>query len=81
MNVKVRFLAHYRELTGTSETVLELPEGATVVSLVDELLRLFPRMGMHRDELIVSVNKKQATGRLSLHEGDEAVLFPPAVGG
>ncbi len=79
--LKVRFLANYRELVGRSEWLLELPEGATVGSLVDETLRQFPRLREHKEELIISVNKKQASARQVLHEGDEAVLLPPAVGG
>jgi MoaD family protein len=81
MMVKVRFLANYRELVGSSEKLLELPEDATVASLLDELYRSFPRLSVHRDDVIISVNKKQASGHQKLHDGDEAVLLPPAVGG
>ena len=81
MMVKVRFLAYYRELVGGGEKLLELPEGATVGSLVDELYRSYPRLSVHRDDVIISVNKKQAPERQKLHEGDEAVLLPPAIGG
>lgn len=81
MKVKVRFLAHYRELAGTGEIALAMPEDATVESLVEEVLRQFPRLDEHRGELIVSVNKRQATGHLAVREGDEVVLLPPAVGG
>ena len=81
MKVNVRFLAYYRELVGSSEKLLDLPEGATVGSLVDELYRSYPRLSIHRDEVIVSVNKKQALERQKLHDGDEAVLLPPAIGG
>jgi len=81
MRIKVRFLAYYRELVGSNEKLLELPEGATVSSMVEQLYRSYPRLSVHRDDVIVSVNKKQATEHQELHEGDEAVLLPPAVGG
>jgi MoaD family protein len=81
MRIKVRFLAHYRELVGSSEKLLELPEDATVSSMVDELYRSYPRLGVQREEVIISVNKKQAAESQELHEGDEAVLLPPAIGG
>lgn len=81
MKVKVRLLAHYRELVGSGERILELPEGATVGQMLDEMMRSFPNLADHRDEILVSVNKKQAPGRQVLHEGDEAVLLPPSVGG
>jgi molybdopterin synthase catalytic subunit/molybdopterin synthase sulfur carrier subunit len=81
MKVKVRFLANYRELVGGSEKPLELPESATVGLLLDELYQTFPLLGKHREEVIVSVNKKQAPERQKLHEGDEVILLPPAIGG
>jgi molybdopterin synthase sulfur carrier subunit len=81
MKVKVRFLANYRELAGNSEKLLELPDGTTVSLLLEELYRLYPSMIIHRDEVIVSVNKKQALEHQKLHDGDEAMLIPPAIGG
>jgi MoaD family protein len=81
MMVKVRFLANYRELVGSSEKLLELPAGSTVGSLLEELYESYPGLGVHREEVIISVNKKQASERHQLHDGDEAVLLPPAIGG
>ncbi|MDD1744083.1 MAG: MoaD/ThiS family protein [Methanomassiliicoccales archaeon] len=81
MNVKVRFLANYRELVGSGEMVLDLKKGATVGSLLEELYQRLPRLAQQRDEAIVSVNRKQAPERQELHEMDEIVLLPPAVGG
>ena len=81
MRIKVRFLAYYRELVGSNEKLLELPEDATVGSMVDQLYLSYPRLSVHRDDVIISVNKKQAAGGQKLHDGDEAVLLPPAIGG
>jgi MoaD family protein len=81
MKVKVRFLANYRELVGSSEKLLELDDGAAVGAMLDVLYQEFPRLGEHRDEVLISVNKKQAPLRQGLHDGDEIVLLPPAVGG
>ena len=81
MKVKVRLLAHHRELAGSGERLVELPEGATVGDMLDEVIRSSPRLAGHRDEMLVSVNKKQAPTKQVLREGDEAVLLPPAVGG
>jgi sulfur-carrier protein len=81
MKIKVSFLAHYRELAGSSWEMLELEHGTTVGMLLDELCRQFPRLTEHRDEALISVNKKQALAEQELHTGDEIVLFPPAVGG
>lgn len=81
MKVTVRLLSNYRGIESGDEKVQELPDDATVSSLLDEIDRFFPGLGLHPDDLLVSVNKKQASLRQKLHDEDEVLLFPPAIGG
>ncbi len=81
MKVRIRFLSTFREIVGSSEKLLELPEGSPVGSLLEEIHRQFPRLGDNRDQMFVSINRKKVTDLQVLHEGDEVVLFPPSVGG
>ena len=41
MKVKVVFFTHLRQITGLKETDVELPEGATVANLFEELSNRF----------------------------------------
>jgi len=93
MKVKVRAFATLRDLIG-DQLVLELPEGSTVGSLLDELVR---QLGKGLEEAILDERGKPAkfvkimvNGRdidfLSgldtvLRDGDEVSLFPPVGGG
>lgn len=62
---------------------VELPEGATVASLLERLSA--SQIGFQRDSWVqgiaVSVNAEYATRSQVLHEGDEVGLLPPVSGG
>ena len=81
MKVKVKLFAAFRDIVGAKEEDLELKEGSTVQSLLDDYIRRFPQMGRFREHIILSVNKEYgASGRL-LKNGDEVSFLPPVSGG
>jgi sulfur-carrier protein len=81
ISVRVRFFASHREAAGSGQTVVELPEGATVRQLREELSARIP--GLARVELpsVVAVNGAFCPDGARLHSGDEVALFPPVSGG
>jgi molybdopterin converting factor subunit 1 len=81
MKVKVKLFAAFRDIVGAKEEDLELKEGSTVQSLLEDYIRRFPQMGRFREHIILSVNKEYgASGRL-LKNGDEVSFLPPVSGG
>jgi MoaD family protein len=81
MKVKVKLFAAFRDIVGAKEEDLELKEGSTVQSLLEDYIRRFPQMGRFREHIILSVNKEYgASGRL-LKDGDEVSFLPPVSGG
>jgi molybdopterin synthase catalytic subunit/molybdopterin converting factor small subunit len=77
VRVVVRLFAGLREQAGTSERVLEVPEGATVGAV-------WPALGLGNHEpvgLLYAVNKVYAEREQALAEGDEVALIPPVSGG
>ncbi len=81
MKVKVKLFAAFRDIVGAKEEELELKEGSTVQSLLEDYIRRFPQMGRFREHIILSVNKEYgASGRL-LKDGDEVSFLPPVSGG
>jgi len=93
MKVKVRAFAALHDLIGGS-VVLELPEGSTVRSLLEELARRFGRA--FREAVLdeggglAKFVKVLVNGRdidflsgldTALEDGDEVFLFPPVGGG
>ena len=80
MKVSVRFFAWYRERTGTSQTEVELPDGATSDELLIRLRSEYASLSLS-DSVLVAVNLEYVTSGTSLHDGDEVALIPPVSGG
>ncbi|WP_456365308.1 ubiquitin-like small modifier protein 1 [Thermococcus sp.] len=88
MRVKVRYFARYRSLVGTGEEEVELPEGATVMDLIEKLKERHPvlktKIFAEDDDLAdvnVSRNGRYVRFDEILKEGDVVALFPPVSGG
>ena len=78
--VRLRFFAHYRDLTGTRECEAELPAGATVADLLKQL-RSDPCFAALPAAPLVAVNREYADHDRRLETGDEIALIPPVSGG
>ncbi len=75
------FAAHRELAGGAAETVVTLPERATVDALLAELrTRGGGWEGLPR-RAAVAVNRSYASGDTVLEEGDEVALIPPVAGG
>lgn len=79
MKVKVRFFALYRQIAGTAETSLEVPNDLTVSELWERVQGAFP--GLRAYPLIAAVNGEQRHGATPLRHGDEVAFLPPFSGG
>ncbi len=81
MRVKVRFFAALREELGSGEMAQELPQGSTLHDLIDMVLERHPVLDRYLPSLHFAVNRKYATGRIELSDGDEVAFLPPVGGG
>jgi molybdopterin synthase catalytic subunit len=81
MNVRVLYFAVVRERLSRDDETVELPAGATVDALVDELCRRHPVLSGLRAACKVAVNQEIARGDQVLADGDEVALIPPVAGG
>jgi molybdopterin synthase sulfur carrier subunit len=83
VKVQVRYFAALREALGAAETV-ELPEGATLAALRDQLLA---RGGRHAEVLArgravrCALNQVMADESAVVSDGAEVAFFPPVTGG
>jgi molybdopterin converting factor small subunit len=82
ITVQVQLFSRFRSLLpaeAKGRTVVELPAGASVARLLDELDLAG---GAHGRVQIVAVNGQRRTDRDHvLHDGDSVRIFPFAVGG
>ena len=82
MRVRVRLFAIQRELAGTREVALDLPDGATIEDAWDALVerspgaRAGPAVGPVRAE-----RRLRRPPRRALADGDEVAFIPPVSGG
>jgi molybdopterin synthase catalytic subunit len=77
MMVRVRLFAALRELAGTAERDLELPDGARV----GDVWARMPELGAEPPGLLYAVNKEYVDAGRELADGDELAVIPPVSGG
>jgi sulfur-carrier protein len=89
--VKVRFFAYFRELFGASEITTELPDGAAVGDLLENLCDTSDKKSeiasgeRLRGHVVVMINGRPIDPRRGLeeplHDGDIIAVFPFLGGG
>ena len=80
MRIRTLLFATYRDLAGTDELEVELPDGATAADLVERLRSRKGLDGLPREPAL-AVNQVYASAGTSLSDGDEVALLPPVAGG
>lgn len=81
MEVKVLFFASCRDLVGTPEASISLPDHASVADLLTRLAEEHPRLREMESSLMVSVNQTYVDWTRWLSDGDEVAFIPPVSGG
>lgn len=79
--VTALFFAAYRDLVGSRELPVELPDGATVADLVTSLRERGAPFDRLPPEPAVAVNRSYAAHADTLRAGDEVAFIPPVAGG
>jgi molybdopterin synthase catalytic subunit len=79
--VRVRLFAVQRELAGTRQVELELPDGASIETAWLALVALHPALGPGRAAVRFARNGVYADATETLHDGDELACIPPVSGG
>jgi len=81
MKLNVQLFARARDLAGTGQVELEMPEAARVADLRRMLGARFPRLEPVLGSLLVAVDAKYADDGAALQSGSEVACFPPVSGG
>ncbi len=81
MEIRIRYFASLREVSGKSEERLEVPERASVAEARSLLLEKYPRLQGIMERSLCAVNRSYVAPETQLHEGDELVFIPPMGGG
>lgn len=81
MEIRLRYFASLREITGRGEETLTMPEGTRVADVRDLLQTRYPRLQSVIERCISAVNRSYVSAETVLHEHDEVVFIPPMGGG
>lgn len=81
MQVSVHFYSYFQDLTGCADTTEQVPEGATLAQLYDQLTVRFPKLAEMRNSTLIAVGVDYEPKSYLLKAGDEVSLFPPVQGG
>jgi molybdopterin synthase catalytic subunit len=81
VRIRVRLFAIQRELAGTREVPLDLPDGATVADAWEALVDTYPALAPGRASVRFARNGAYADATTPLTDGDEVAMIPPVSGG
>jgi MoaD family protein len=81
MKVRVQFYAQLRDLIGVHELELELPQGAIVRELVEEIYAQKPALRAHDKSILVGAGLEFVDRKYELKSGEEIAIMPPVQGG
>jgi MoaE-MoaD fusion protein len=81
MQVRIRLFAMQREIAGTREVPLELPDGADVAAAWNALVAIHPGLAPGHASVRYARNGAYADAGTRLSDGDEVAMIPPVSGG
>jgi sulfur-carrier protein len=81
MQIRMRYFAALREITGLREEDLHIAEGTTVAGTRAFLLERYPKLENALARAVCAINHQYVTPETVLKEGDEIVFIPPVGGG
>jgi molybdopterin converting factor subunit 1 len=81
MTVKVLYFGRLKELSGTSEETVEVPDGALIEELFAWCSTARPELAKFRASLVAARNREFAAWSTPLSAGDEVGFLPPVSGG
>jgi len=81
MKVRVQFYAQLRDLIGLRQLELELPDGATVRDLLEQLYVQRPALRAHDKSILIGAGLEFVDRNYKLKPGEEISIMPPVQGG
>ena len=81
MHVRIRLFARQREIAGTREVAVELPDGSTIEDAWAALVVLHPALASGRPYVRYARNGRYTDAKAALEDGDEVACIPPVAGG
>jgi len=81
MQVRILFFATLKDIVGAREILFDVPSGATVSDVLENLESTYPRVKDYRKIVLTAINEEYVDQNTPVREGDELAIFPPVSGG
>jgi len=81
MKVKIHFFATMSDYVGAKTVEMEVPAETTVATLIELLVKRYPKMTAAQKLIMAAVNREYAAGELIIPLDAEIAFFPPVSGG
>lgn len=81
MNLNVKLFARARDLVGSGNILVELPDAANVAALRQALTAQYPPLTPLVSSLLVAVGTNYASDETALTPSSDVACFPPVSGG
>ena len=81
MHVRLLFFATLKDIVGSRDLRIDIPEGSTIGDLLSQLEQRYPRIKDYRSIALTAINEEYADKSARISEGDEVAIFPPVSGG
>lgn len=81
MNIRAQFFAQLRDVTGVSEKIVELADGATVGDLLAKLYEQTPALGKWDKSILLGSGVEFVDRQHALRPNEMIAIMPPVQGG
>jgi len=81
MRIRAQLYAQLRETARTTHLDVELPDGATVAELLNEVYRQFPALRAQDKAILIGLGVEFVDRDYKLKPGEEIAIMPPVQGG
>ncbi len=81
MHINVKLFATLRQRAGWSKQQIELPDGATLGTLMARLSEENPSLDLYNRIVYAAINAEYGQPDQLLVDGDDVAFFPPVSGG
>ena len=81
MQITIKFIGRYIDLTGTKKFKLSILQGSSMWDVVDLVVKQYPQLEKDKKFLMVTKNNMFTNREAKIQDGDEITLSPPVVSG
>ncbi len=81
MRIRVLFFGVLRDIVGSREDSIDVPEGGRVETVFEHYASRFPRLREVSSSIVLALNQQFSEPKAPLSDGDEVAFLPPVSGG